>query len=562
MKNLIMALGAVLILISCSEEKLQIEHEIANEEVKSFNDLRFSQNDKLREKFGRALVKALHENEGLRKFIKEEASKQFNKDYDVLYHLVKNKSIDVQFRNSNNFNYDTFRSVLLSYFENESDLIQIENQLPLLTIFVPKLPENSFSVENWNPSDLNQLPAVALRMDEENAVPIIYNSEIDFVLEAKYIPDFPVVVLKDNERIITSYMHGYEALNTTVFDAGNNMSFKIIDENLDPYITPWNPNFENTLSPAPTSQTQDWLFIPGRENTVAPFLINAYNIFNGQVSNPWQRDNIYYGLTPTNNVGTMTNLYQEAITYFKLEGNPLVVYNHISQRSPGNPDPALNGGVIGTQPGPAWTDGGYEFRVWWTHGSKTIPDGTNLAKTFVASPDDIFNITYIRKAASQNIFTNAALIALGIYLWEPNITSIKPLDFYMNGYNGQHLIFADWDLVDFANRWSFKFEEIDIAVTNEIFESQTTRHNLNAEVNLSTGEKTKFGIKFGATQEQTHVDTRKWNYTTNGFNQLGSQLIHFNSNVVNRHPQTGIYYPNVYNAGMVTFELRPIQTSF
>ena len=133
---------------------------------------------------------------------------------------------------------------------------------------------------------------------------------------------------------------------------------------------------------------------------------------------------------------------------------------------------------------------------------------------------------------------------------------------YNGGFNGQKLIFYDWDLNDFSNRFNYKFEELDIPITNEVFESQTTRHNANAEVNLSTGEKTKIGVKFGATIEHTEISSRKFNWTSSGKNDLGIQSVHFKDNVLNKNPNTNQYYPNVFNTGVVTFEVRPIQVNF
>lgn len=561
MKNFLFAVYCT-VFFSCSENIEQINDTNVRTE-KSYDDLKFSQHDRLREKFGNALSKALHDNIELRSFIKSEAIKQFNKDYDVLYHLVKDKTLKSNgYSKTVGQSYATFRSTLLNYFSSESELIDIENSLPLLTIFVPKLPENSFSAENWDISDTENSPVVAISMDENNSVPMIaYNGE-KFVLNPEQIPNFPVVVLKNSERLITNQMHGYSSLNTNELSTGTNLSFKFIDNNLDPSVIAGEPNFVNNTEQVATSTISnvsfDFLFIPGRELTVAPFLINAYNSFNGQVINPWQRDNVYYGLTSSNSSGILTNKYKEAITYMKFEGTPTNVYNTLSQRQPGNPDPGFNEITFFTpEPGPAWTEGNFEFRVWCTHGSKTMADGTNTYRVFTVSPSELFNVTY------TNIFpTSLSWRLLRRGVWGATIQSVKPMDFYSNGFNGQRLIFFDWDLSDYANNFSYKFEELDISVTNDISESQTTRHNLNAEINITTGEKTKYGFKFGATIEDIKTTIRKWNWTSAGKNDLGIQSVHFKDNVVNKHPNTNQYYPNVFQTGFVTFEVRPLQVNF
>lgn len=134
---------ATMLFTSCNDDYLENDNPNLSEQTKTIDKLNLSQTEKLRLDFGRAFALAIKENPELRKFIKEEAQKKFNKDYDVMYHLVKNKPLSGQYyRSSNNstLSYSTLRGLLLNYFENDSDLIQIENELPLLTVFPPKLP--------------------------------------------------------------------------------------------------------------------------------------------------------------------------------------------------------------------------------------------------------------------------------------------------------------------------------------------------------------------------------------------------------------------------------------
>src|SRR5699024_12159411 len=74
----------------------------------------------------------------------------------VLYGYVRDKLVgDV-----------TFRETLLPYFENEEELINIENTIETLTIFIPSLPNSSFSAESWNTA--NDVPLVAIRLDRKS----------------------------------------------------------------------------------------------------------------------------------------------------------------------------------------------------------------------------------------------------------------------------------------------------------------------------------------------------------------------------------------------------------
>ncbi|OOV29533.1 hypothetical protein BXU11_06510 [Flavobacterium sp. LM5] len=57
-------------------------------------------------------------------FLKNEALKQFDKDYNVLYYLVRNSVI----------NGDRFRDILVS-FSSEKDIAEIEKNVPLINYF-------------------------------------------------------------------------------------------------------------------------------------------------------------------------------------------------------------------------------------------------------------------------------------------------------------------------------------------------------------------------------------------------------------------------------------------
>lgn len=115
--------------------------------------------------------------------------KKINYDYDVLYLLVKDEIL------SDN---TTLNSLLLKYVDSDF-LSLLETQIPNLTIFVPKLPLNSFSAETWNVD--TEVPVVGIRTLETNDVPVFNSQGEESVVEVGYIPAYPIVVVKENERI-------------------------------------------------------------------------------------------------------------------------------------------------------------------------------------------------------------------------------------------------------------------------------------------------------------------------------------------------------------------------
>lgn len=94
--------------------------------------------------FAKILSKAVYHVPSLRIFLKEEAEKQYDRDYDVFYPFVKDKVIE---------NGKTFREILISY-SSEKEISLIEKSVPLLTIMIPELSKfGAFSVSEWNVSD-------------------------------------------------------------------------------------------------------------------------------------------------------------------------------------------------------------------------------------------------------------------------------------------------------------------------------------------------------------------------------------------------------------------------
>ncbi len=202
---------------SCQNEDFVSQNQTSNAITEKteipFESITFNENGKLKLKFADALSNALIANKDLRKLVKDEALKKFNKDYDVLYLSVKNKTLNPSdyLKNSSNKTSNTllqksasaltFRAALLPFFANEAELIEIEQKLPLLTIFVPELPLGAFSAETWDVNDDSQIPDVALRLDNSNDVPVIGKDGSKYVIEAELTPGFPIVVIKENERV-------------------------------------------------------------------------------------------------------------------------------------------------------------------------------------------------------------------------------------------------------------------------------------------------------------------------------------------------------------------------
>ena len=252
----------------------------------------------MKRKFGKAFSQALVMNKDIREFVKHQSLKMMNEDYDVLYALVKHEKLG---------NGMTFREALLPYFATTSDLEEIELKLPLITIFVPSLPEDSFSAEKWNTE--NEIPYVAIRLQSSNDVPIISPDGEEYLLESSLIPSYPVVVIKDNERIISNQQIGFsENKSTRVLTSVAGVSYKFVDDIFDRELQRKDGSLNQRTLP---------------ESQVDQKLIDAYNIYQG--NDGWQRDYIYYGITPSTPNGEFSYDFVEHIRLFRISGDAYTI---------------------------------------------------------------------------------------------------------------------------------------------------------------------------------------------------------------------------------------------
>jgi hypothetical protein len=534
--GLLLTLG--LLLNSCQNEDYnslnQSSNTVSEKPEISFESINFNENGKLKLKFAEAFSNALIANKDLRRLVKEEALKQFDKDYDVLYALVKNKSLTPTeyLKTSSNktsknllqksANALTLREALLPFFSSEAELIEIEQKLPLLTIFVPELPLGYFSAETWDVNDETQIPDVALRLTNTNDIPVIGKDGEKYVIEAELTPGFPIVVIKDNERVRLKKTSSKQNSKSALIDA----QFEYLDDNFDP-----------------ASIVNNNLGITG--SGIDQVLIDSYNVWEGYAPGGWQRDYIYYGLTPTKTTGSINGNYREYVTKFKLTGNPANAYNLISGHN-GDPskvtDYRLNSST-------GWTDGNFEFRAYCYFGAKASNVGASAIKLFQIKPSDLFELKFEAYSRFNWPFKKTYI--------RTSVVGIKSIDLLDAKYS-QKLEFETWDLNRFANEWKFSFEETDI--TTEINKSESLSQKYNANLNLDTtlGTVTKVGLKFGASFEETKTNSYSMKYTTQS-DYLGDIVVPFYDNVVNKNSSTGVIAPRTYSTGTVEFELKPIR---
>jgi len=330
--------------------------------------------------FSASLARAFKDHEGLRAFVKERALQQFDKDYDVLYQMVKDEMVGGA----------SFRDLLLQSGISGEELQAVESEFPLLTIYVPdlsNLPEKPFSAKLWNTAD--QVPAVALAVGNQSAKTSVYFGEGGLLsLKPGQIPIFPVVALKINERVVTSETisprTGKAPGKELKFHSGDRFSFSFIDKAYDGL----NPSSEEKGNNAGMTARSD----------VDPALISAYNVYAySGIPFPGiaQRDNIYYGLDRGNVNGDLNTQWAEYITELDLDpdnNDPLGAYLSISDNRLGiTGDPSFRSPKY--RGWRTWTEGNFEFRFITGYNSSIY--GPQYSTTTISvPPEDLFRVEY------------------------------------------------------------------------------------------------------------------------------------------------------------------------
>ncbi|MDR2927910.1 MAG: hypothetical protein LBV41_06905 [Cytophagaceae bacterium] len=301
MKQLIyLTLGLTIMLSSCSKNK--------EDKWLTFSDTTEVIN-LANEEFSRGLARAMIDP-NIREFIKSEALKEVDKDFDVVYGLVKNKKLKA----SNT----TFREELSKYMGGVSNLDSITQKDPTLTILVPYI-EGGFNVYNWDIE--NQIPVVAYR---EHEIPKQQDKLITFDKkgEVYYIPRYekpsnPILVVKSNERLTVSNNVKAKSLNGNKFlstDEGEFVAYFISNEFCNDTKATQSKNNNNIIDYT-TPILEDKTYRSISETSESP------------------RDYIYYGISTRNNImrGELNTNYREYLASIKF--NSAGALSHVEDRS-------------------------------------------------------------------------------------------------------------------------------------------------------------------------------------------------------------------------------------
>jgi len=486
------------LLVACHDdlENLDSVQDVKIEETENI--------DFLKEQFACALAKVLENSKSARDLIKFEALKQFDYDYDVLYALIEDKIVE---KNS------TFKQLMLQYM-NEDNLKILLRKIPTLTIFVPSLPEDSFSAESWNTSNIS--PCVAYS-DMYHNIYAINSDAYKELIPYNIIPLSPIVFIKPSERVslkstITRSIPSDDLIltpdGTYCFDYSefNNLKAEGITRSRSR-----SPRGDSTRDGTETSRRRSTAPI---ENEISDEMVERMNkIFEAKdladKNDIWQRDYVYYNITTKDDKGPFQRNVSECLYSFELLGDPQNMYNLICDQS-GDPNYIEGVSLLGRRDNKptGWTEGNLEFII-KIYVSNNQLVSNEIVKALSISPTKLFDLK------TKN---GRGLVVCGV---EGLTRYILP----------EPLPLWDWNIENYSASVKISIEEKDASETVQNVLETTTTFATNFGFDVGLGETVKIGAKFGASQSlQSKASTTVTRSLES--DELGDVIINFSDDVI------------------------------
>ena len=488
-------------------------------------------------KFAKALSKAVSNSLDVRKFLKAEAVAQVDNDYDIFYPLVKNKIV---------YDNQSLRDILLSYCKDENELVQIEQSLPLLNILVPDLSLFwDFNAEKWNVDDKEV--SVICRDDKDNT--LYENGENIGKMTTGDIPDFPCLVVKNNERMKVSSVktRSGEATYEFLSDAFDGSKRKLQTR-----------HYEEDINLQPTEDLE--AYVNGSE--IMSSVKDAWNEFKN-VPNAYQRDYIYYGITKENKPGTLNRYIREKLYRFRIAANAYSAINDPTQ-DPTLQDTQKNKGYLTNEEiiQKIWTDGNFEFHFKSYISGEDSKEAMEAKLTFTINPRDAFSLEKIHlKHKNSTAFRQSK----NFYTVDAKNLRSKWIYPEKSDKNADDLVFTlPWDLYNKSLSIFMFVEEWDkgqtITQEKSVVSEFINKADFSIEGSGSIGKvslSTKLGYGFSHTKTVSNKATIQ---TTVESDPLGTLYFQYNDPII-RDEINGTYKLYNVSSGSVVATLLPVDSS-
>lgn len=478
-------------------------------------------NEALLSDFAEVLSKVTYNRKDVREFLKAEANKQFDKNYDVLYVLVKDKDI----------NGASFRDILVEY-SSEEFMKSIETNLPLLNILIPKISIFNICAENMDCDD----PEIPVVVSKEKVTSLYLNGKCEANIEKGEVPDFHTFVVNENSRV---------RVNPFTRSAQPQVSFI-------------SPNYDGTINTNEGAITRSASMTPTEVGSKA---VAAYKFFykddSSVNSKAFQRDYIYYGITPSNGNGSLNRSATEYISF--LEINPSS-YFIISDQKTGQSydDPRISNTTVERKKkgystdqliDRMWTKGAFNFRIEIISSNSAQP----VVVYVPLRPDEIWNFNISTSYRHGTWFRKKKYT----YRIDPNKFTVKRVNL-----SSQRISFGKWDLSEealfrFINFWEEdKSAKYTYSTSHEMTRMTTVK--VDGSVKFGLGTKGEGSVDAGVTNSSTVTEKRQFSMERQEEDDaLGTTKVYFYDPIIESKVGNN-YLVHTYSTGIVTFGLSVI----
>lgn len=492
----------LLLLLSCAKDEQSSK--------KSCNDT----SSGAYEKFSVILSKAVSSEPDLRSFIKTEALKQFDKDYDVFYPYVKNKRLP---------DGRTFRECLLEY-SNEQTLTEIENTLPLLDILVPDWSWlDSFDVNDWDTSSDDILVGF---VDGDGNHMICEKGQKSFKLDAGVFLDVPTLIVKDCERmkvVATKTGEGYE--------------YAFSDEAFNPHLTKKVAVESSYIHPS-TTPGSNWVEASSFEE-MCPEAVRSWEEYG---SNPYeiQRKYAYYCMKKGDTLGKLNPQIRESVLAIRLnnttciddDDDPNLKKTKKEKSDYDNEEEIINA---------LWSDGQFEIKL---HASVTDGSGTTVIlndNVIPADGKDLFDISTIKREFRHKTWTSSRS-----YTYIASLSDLEPKWYYLPS----PLAFTQWDPLETSTIMNIHAYEVDPSETKDVTDSVKTQKGASIAAKIKDWVQISFN-------SNSKIETKVAKYKVEkGSDDLGQKEFRFSDQIVLAKKDDS-YKLTYYSTGKLDFIVVP-----
>lgn len=483
-------------------------------------------------RFASILSQAMYNRPEVREFLKREALEQFDNNYDILYMSVKDALIGDE----------TFREILSSYSSSDS-VDQIAEAVPLLNIYLTRTALLGIYPEEFDSSDEETPVAVAMR----DSTRLFLNGRYLGALAKDEVPGFHLFVLGENSRVI--------------LNEADNVGLKGLDKRGFRFKS----EVFNGLD-ASAENGYGLKSIDALQSAIGYKAINAYKYFNkddGSVNQKaFQRDYVYYGMTPQKRTGAINNSVCEYLVAITVSPE---AYGKISDKEHqqdangySDKEPWLIRRSADSRKRRLsenelidifWAKGVYDFRF-----DVISSDKSQSTSVYVpVRPEQIWNFnmpeperrhkTWFRKtkfyySIDPKLFTAKTYVL-------PRSVSLGKWNLKSEALYREIIVSEEDEGETITQTYNFDTEKM-----------RSTAFSGNYKLNLGTSESTngsEIGVGVNGTRTQTEKIQRSVTVThTNRSDQLGSVLVYFYDPIV-EEVTNGVANPKEYSVGSVSF---------